>query len=303
MSRIRSTLAGPGGGFAAVLGAMVAFSTGFPIVKGIDLPAASIAFWRLGLGIAVLGALAVAFRTPWPRRLGPVVGTGLAFVTHQLIFIEATKLTSIAVVTLVAAMQPLLVALVSRRTVGERVPLSLIAWSGVALAGVALVLMRTAGDDSRDPLGDVLAVVNLFAFTAYFLAAKRARTTGAPTLTFTASFLAVGLVVVTPFAFAAPTLVPATAFDVSWLVILALIPGNGHLLLNWAHQRVSAALASIALAGIPLLGSLWGHLFFGEPFGLVHVAGISLVAAAVVGSRVVEHRRTRESRAEPVAER
>jgi drug/metabolite transporter (DMT)-like permease len=85
---------------------------------------------------------------------------------------------------------------------------------------------------------------------------------------------------------------PATASD-WWLVgLLALIPGNGHLLLNWAHPRVSAALSSLMLAAIPLLSSIWARLVYGEPYGPRHVVGMLLVVVAIeLGRRAERDRR------------
>ncbi|MFO8075072.1 MAG: DMT family transporter [Egibacteraceae bacterium] len=279
-----------GVGVAALVLATVGFSTGFPIVKGVDLPASAIAFWRLGIGVAILGLAALALRTPLPRARGPVVVAGLAFAGHQIVFIEATKLTAIAVVTFVVALQPLVVALVSRRAVGERVPPALLGWALVAIGGIGVVLYGTAGDDSRSLLGDALALVNLGLFTGYFLAAKRARAAGAPTLTLTLGFLGVAWLALLPVALLVGDLGPPSARDATWLLVLALVPGNGHLLLNWAHARVSAALASIVLAGVPLLAALWGRLFFDEPFGWPHVIGLLAVVIAIEGGRRTERR-------------
>lgn len=280
-----------GAGLAAVVVAVLGFSWGFTIVKLVPLEPAALAAWRLALGAGGLGAVALAWRMPWPRLRGATLVAGAAFGAHQLLFIGATQRTSVAVVTVVVSLQPLAVALVSRRVVAERVPPALLAWSGVGVAGVVLTMLGTAGDDVRSLSGDLLAVGNLGAFTAYFLAAKRARVDGAPTLTFTATFLGLALLVVAP----AAALGGASALRVepSTLALLALLafgPGSGHLLLNWAHPRVSAALASLALASVPALASLWAHLVLGEPFGLWHVAGIALVAAALDGGRRVERR-------------
>lgn len=282
---------GHGAGLAAVVTAVLGFSWGFTLVKVIPLDPAALATWRLGLGSAGLGALALAWRMPWPRLRGATLAAGAAFGGHQLLFIGATKLTSVAVVTLIVSVQPLLVALVSRRVVAETVPRALVAWSLVGIGGVALTMLATAGDEVRSLPGDLLAVANLAAFTVYFLAAKRARVDGVPTLTFTATFLGVALVVVAPVAaLGGPSALAVDVPAFGLLVVLAFGPGSGHLLLNWAHPRVSAALASLALASVPALASLWAHLVLGEPFGVWHVIGLVLVAAAIAGGHRVERR-------------
>lgn len=282
---------GHGAGLAAVVVAVLGFSWGFTLVKVIPLDPASLAAWRLGLGAAGLGSVALAWRMPWPRLRGATLAAGAAFGVHQLLFISAAQLTSVAVVTLIVSIQPLLVALVSRRVVAESVPRALVAWSLVGIGGVALTMLATTGDEVRSLPGDLLAVANLAAFTVYFLAAKRARVEGAPTLTFTATFLGVALAVVAPVAaLGGPGAFAVDAPAFGLLVLLAFGPGSGHLLLNWAHPRISAALASLALASVPALASLWAHLVLGEPFGVWHVLGIVLVAAAIAGGHRVERR-------------
>ena len=70
------------------------------------------------------------------------------------------------------------------------------------------------------------------------------------------------------------------------LALLALGPGNGHLLVNWAHPHISAALSSLALAAVPLLASIWAYLVLDEPFTARHALGMVAVAIAIeIGRR------------------
>lgn len=284
-----------GGGLGALLLAAAGFSWGFVIVKYLGLPAGTIAFYRTLIGAVALGVVVGIFRIPRPVRLFPVIGAGVCFGAHQLIFIEATQTTTIAHVTLIGALQPLLVSLVSHRAVGERPPAALKWWALVAVVGVGLVVWANLGDPSRSLGGDLLSVLNLFVFTAFFLFSKKARQQGTHTVALTAGMLAVSVVVVSP----ALAFVEVRAAQMGWqwglLALLALGPGNGHLLVNWAHRRISAALASIVLTAIPLLASLWAHLVLDEPFGLRHVGGAVLVALAIEGSRRAEAARAREA--------
>ena len=282
-------------GTAAVVLAATAFSWGFVIVKVLGLPPATIAAWRLGIGAAFLGAIALGLRLPWPRRMLPVLGAGLFFGLHQMIYIAATQATSIAIVTLLGAMQPLVVALASRRAVGEQVPRALFGWAVVALAGVLVVVYANLGDPSRSLFGDLLAVVNVLAFTAFFLFSKRARMQGAHTVTLTSTIFACALVVVAPVMLFEGTTAPAAGWQWGLVLLLTLGPGNGHLLTNWAHRRITAALASLVLAAVPILSSIWAHLVLGEPYGWRHVVGMLLVVAAVEGGRRAESRAARRA--------
>ena len=279
-------------GVGAVALASAAFSLGFVIVKLTGLPPPIIATYRLGIGVTFLGSVALLLRTPWPQRWRAVAASGLFFAAHQLLYTGATLHTSIAVVTLVGALKPLVVALVSASTVGERVSRGFLGWSLVAVAGVVVVVHAGQGWAGHSLLGDALAVLNLFAATGYFLATKRARVQGAPTLTLTACTQGIALVAVAPsLLFVASGPLP-TGGARSWLLLalLALGPGNGHLLVNWALRRLSAALSSLVLMGVPLLASAWAHVVFGEPYTVEHAIGMAIVVLAIEGGRRAEAR-------------
>lgn len=278
-------------GIGALGLAVTAFSFGFILVKAVRLPAATTATYRLLLAAAVMGLAIVWRRERFPRLSPAVLGAGVFFGLHQLLYVRAAQRTSIAIVTLIAALQPLLVALVSRRFLGERVPRALLLWSLVAVSSVALVVHANLDDASRTLGGDLLAVLNLFVFTGYFLCAKRARDQGAPTLTLTLLIALVALLIVAPTLVPVSPRVPPTAWQ--WLLLLTLAagPANGHLLLNWAHGRVSAAFGSLMLSLVPLLSSVWAHFVFAEPYGWKHAVGMLLAAAAIEGGRRAEAKR------------
>lgn len=143
-------------------------------------------------------------------------------------------------------------------------------------------------------------MANLFAFTAYFLCTKRSRQEGAPTLTLTAALLVVAFFVVTPVALLGDGRLSLTPVELGLIALLALVPGNGHLLVNWAHERVSAALASLLLAAVPVLATLWAFVFLGEAFGPRHLVGMLIVIIASEGGRRVE-RATRRRMLAPAA--
>lgn len=287
---------GRGAGIAALVLALVSFSWGFIIVKVLPMEAAAIATWRLLIASAVLVGAALVLRVRWPWAWRFPVLAGVMFGGHQLLYTAATQATTVAIVTMVGALQPLVVAAVSRRTVGERVPRLLWLCSVAAVTGVAVVVQASLDQPGRSVEGDVLALVNLLVFTAYFLFAKRARQEGTPTLTLTATFTVVALLVVAPVALLAGRSLAVTPVELGLLALLALGPGNGHLLVNWAHRRVSAALASLLLAGVPILAALWAYLVLGEDFGPRHMLGMAIVVAASEGGRRVEGRRARRAR-------
>lgn len=274
----------------AVALAATGFSWGFIIVKGIGLPPSTVAFYRTWAGaIALMGAVLMRGgtvpRIPRGPMLLPVGLAGLCFGLHQLLFISAAQATSISIVTLMQGLQPLCVAIVSHRLLGERVPRGLLGSSMLAVCGVATVVIANQGDESHSAFGDGLAVLNLFAYLGYFLACKRARMLGLDSLTLTAwSLLLAGVVLTPAFAWNGPG-PDLQAFQVALILFHAWVPGNGHVLINWAHARISAALASILLSLVPVLASLWAFLLFGEPYGPWHLAGTLATLAAIEAGR------------------
>ena len=288
-------------GLGATLLASTMFSWGFVIVKYLPLEPATLASYRLAIGASVYLLVARLMKVPRPVGWGNVLGAGLFFGLHQLLYISATQATSIAIVTLIGALQPLIVALVSHRTVGERPPPSLPLFALLAASGVALVVWANADDPSRSLLGDALAVVNVAAYTGYFLMSKRARAEGTHTLTLTTAAMGGALLVVAPALVFSTQRVPGEGLEWGLVALLALGPGSGHLLVNWAHRRASAALTSLVLTAVPLLASVWAHLVFDEPYGWPHMVGIALVALAVEGGRRAELTRLRRAIPSPDA--
>lgn len=275
----------PALGMLAVALAALVFSWGFIIVKALPLPPSAVAFYRLTIAAATLSSVAVAARVPWPSSWPSVLGAGVFFGLHQLLYIAATQATSVAIVTLIGATQPLLVALLVARVTTERVGRGTVSFAALSVMGVASVVVANFHDESRTAWGDLLAVFNILAFTGFFLLSKRARVQGAHTLTLTASVLWVAWLVVLPVFLLEGPAGPVGRSSIGLLVLLALGPGNGHLLLNWAHRHTSAAVASLVLTAVPILASLWAHLLFDEPLGLVHLFGATCVAVSVEGAR------------------
>jgi drug/metabolite transporter (DMT)-like permease len=243
-------------------------------------------FYRLWFAIPLLWLIAAS--GPSIRRgmnrtwlVACLVGGGL-FGLHQLMFFNSVKLTSVANVTIIGALQPALVLLFAGRMFGERVTLSGLAWSLLALGGTVLVVIGSARTLAWSPLGDALAVANLLAFTAYFLASKRIRSrVGAPEyvigMTTVAGFVVLAASLATGQEFLAPS-----GWD--WLIFLflAAFPGTlGHILTNWAHRHTSAFAMSIMLLAVPVIASVGAAILLDEGLHLIQMVGGVIVLAAI----------------------
>lgn len=288
---------------AAVATAVVTWGCSNVAIKLASTSGLVTSFYRLWFAVPILWATAAA--TPPIRRgldrtwLRASIGGGVLFSVHQLLFFHALKLTNVANVAIVGALQPALVLLVAGRMFGERATLTALAWSLLALVGTTLVVAGSAGAPTWSPLGDVLAVANLFAFTGYFLFSKHIRRdVGAPEYVVGMTTVA-GIVILAVALATGQDLGSPTGRDWSILLFLAVFPGTlGHFLTNWAHRHTSAFVMSVMMLAVPVLASGGAAVFLDERLVPIQVAGGVIVLLAI--GMVI--RSTRAETAEQLAE-
>ena len=146
-------------GVALVVLAAVTYSTAGLFTKGVEAGAWEVIFWR--------GVFAAAFTTAWTVQQGSfrhnffAMGTsgwavGVVGALGTAAFIPAFKLTSIANVSLIYAVSPLIAALLAWVFIGERVSKRTMAGCLCALSGVAIIVSGSLGQISLQ--GDLLAL-------------------------------------------------------------------------------------------------------------------------------------------------
>ena len=166
-------------GVAALAVVVIVWSASNVVAKTVSSTGIFVSFYRLWFALPAVW-IPVLLSTNWRTRLdrdwlsASLVG-GTLFALHQFLFFTSLKLTSVANVTVIGALQPILVLLVADRLFEERAHAGAWLWSGVAFAGTAAVVFGSSHGLGWSWKGDVLATLNLFAFTAYFLASKHIR--------------------------------------------------------------------------------------------------------------------------------
>lgn len=271
---------------AAVVVAVLTWGCSNVVIKMTDVTGMIASFYRLVLALPLLWMVAFGSSRmranldaswAWSCLIG-----GVLFTLHQLLFFNGLKLTSVANVSILGALQPVLVLLVAGRWFGERVGRREVYLSTVAIAGTAVTVTGSFGAPGWSGLGDLLAVANLFAFTAYFLWSKRVRrSVGAAEyiagMTMVAAVLMTLVCVATEQDFASPT-----ATDWWMLLFLALVPGTvGHFLSNWAHAHTTAFSMSILFLAVPVLAALGAWAVIDEPLSAQQVLGGAVTLAAI----------------------
>jgi drug/metabolite transporter (DMT)-like permease len=154
----------------------------------------------------------------------------------------------------------------------------------VAIAGVAIVIVGSAGAPEWNPAGDAIAVCAVLSYTAYFLISKQARTTVATLEYMTIVHLAAALMV-TPIALASPgELVSFDAVDLLIVLFFALVSGTaGQVVIGWAHRYVDISMSSLIMLGVPAVAAITAWPLLGETLGPVQIAG-GLISLAAIGA-------------------
>jgi len=146
-------------GIMLVVVSAITFSTAGLFSKGVQAAAWDIIFWR--------GVFSAGFTTLWVWHRGQIrdnfpkmgisgVAVAVVGALGTAAFIAAFKLTTIANVSLIYAVAPMLAALLAWAWIGEKASRTVISGSLLALAGVAIIVSGSLGQINLR--GDLLAL-------------------------------------------------------------------------------------------------------------------------------------------------
>ncbi len=276
--------ASDGVALGAGVAASVLWGLGNVVSKWIDVPGTVLALHRLWIGALVLGAvLVLRGGRPSRRDLRLAAPGGLAFGCNIAAFFTAIKATSVANASLIVALQPVVLMLLAGRLFGERVGSRQVALTGVAVIGVALVVAGGAGRPTWSLRGDLLAVVALGMWVVYFVASKRARQR-LGSLEYQFSLTAIAAVVVLPLALVEGGVLDVGVAGLLGALALALVPGSGHLIMNWAHPKLAITTSSLLTLVVPVVAAGLAWVVLGESLVALQVLGGAVVLAGVAAA-------------------
>jgi len=294
----------PGAPLAAATTAVIVWGIGPLFVKAIGASGLAVATYRLVCAVPVMFVISVCIgnRVTW-RLMRIAAPAGLLFAGDIVLGFSSFEHTSLAIATIIGALFPALVLVVSGPLFGERVKLLDVVWFAVALGGTALVV---AGNDggNHSLFGDALAAGSLLVWTAYFLYVKRQRLDGVPAFAFMTAVITNGAIALLPYALlVSDDLDAIRGTDFVWLFALILFPGAaGHGLMTWAHRYVSANVASILTLAGPVVTITGAWVFFDETLTEAQISGIVAVFVAI-GLVLLGHRAVGDEaiESEPIA--
>lgn len=269
---------------------VVLYSLGPVMVAASNVSGPVLSFYRLWFGVGAFGLLTlvhvrVTGRSPDRHGWSWALRAGAAFGVHQLLFMAAIKATSVVDVTLMSTLSPLVVGVLAIPMFGERTGATFRVWSVVAIAGAVVVVLAGSSGPDGDPVGMLLATLNVFAFALFFLYSKQGRA-HIDVLPFLFGVMLVAGVTVSAFVVAFGE--PVGSIDGESLALaagIALFPGLlGHFVMTWPLRYVPANVPPVIRLATPLFAGFFAWIFLTQPIGWVHVLGGVVTIAGVAGS-------------------
>jgi drug/metabolite transporter (DMT)-like permease len=273
--------------FAALVGGNVALALGPWAVRLADTGPVSAGFWRLALALPFLLLFALkAGERPFAMPGGTflaVIAAGVFFSIDLASWHLGIGMTKLGNATLLGNAGSLILMAwgfaVLRRMprAGE--------WAALAAAmlGVAILLGRSLEVSTGTLIGDLLCLLAGLFYAFYLIPLQRARATLGPWgLLAWSSATGLPLLAIAAHAMGEPFW-PHDWTPVIVLALLNQVFGQGLLIYALGHFR--PLVIGLALLTQPALASLAGWLVFGERLGTLDVAGMVLVASALVLAR------------------
>lgn len=278
-------------GRSLAVGATALLAIGPSIVKLSDLPETRFILWRLVLASVFYGLISVASGDrPSRSDLRHSLWGGLVFSVTMVFFVAAMRRTSAANVVVIGALQPVLLLSLAGPLFGERPRKALYGWSALAIGGVAVAMYGSGGDGVATRFGDLLALGAMLLISLYYLISKRARTE-VGSVSYQLGLTLVAAVAMVPMALVSGHGVALPSGGDWWPVaLMALIPGTGHLLTNYAHAHVPLALMGLINLLFVGLVPFYAWLLVGETLGGLQAIGVGVLIGtlAMVVTRPVE---------------
>jgi len=278
------------------LGAAVISVTAL-FVKLISLGPTAIGAYRCLFAAAALGAWVVMpGRAAGPavgassRAIACAVGAGACYAADLYVWHQSILLSGTGLATLLANTQVFWVAVLSALLLGERLSWRLAVCAAVALLGVVLLAIPGLAADPVHLQGIGLGLATGVFYAGYYLCLRASQRE--PRRLSLAANLGVTCVVAAGLLFAAAAI---TGEQIPWpgtrdLGLLLLLGVGAHVggwvAISRGMTVVPAATGSLLLLLQPVLATIWGVLWFTEPFGGYEIAGTVLSLLAIYAAMI-----------------
>jgi drug/metabolite transporter (DMT)-like permease len=231
-----------------------------------------------------IAAHPIALRREWKQYL--VLGTLGMWICGAFVYIGA-RTTAATNISLIYSTSPVMIALVSRFALKERMGAPQLAGVALAFAGVLHIVLKgrwTALAEVEFSAGDIWILGATLSWTAYSLLLKAWPSPFGPAARLTL-IMAGGLVVLAPATVAEalwfmPTQISWTSLG--YVLALALFPGFGaYLAYSYMQRELGAARVGVVLYLGPIYAAVTAWLVLGEPVRSYHWAGAAMILPGI----------------------
>lgn len=261
---------------------------------------------RIVTGALLLVLVALLMRRT--RLAGPpvlVLGAGACVAVYQASFFVAVADTGVALGTVVAlGSAPAFTGIVARVFTGERLTRRWSAATGLACAGVCLLVLGGGSAGQVSATGVGLALLSGAGYAGYAVAGKRMLDAGAAPEGVMAAAFGTGALLLLPVLLLTPGGELTSPGGIALILYLGAIPtALAYVLFARGLQRTAAGETATLTLAEPLTASALGVVVLAERPGAAAAAGAALVLAglALLALRPPARPATRERPAEVVA--
>ncbi|MBD5803931.1 EamA-like transporter family protein [Azoarcus sp. Aa7] len=254
------------------------------------VPSLAVASWRLGLAALVVTPIALLQSghalAQMNRRQGLLaLAAGFFLALHFGTWITSLEYTSVASSTALVTTNPLWIGLASFMLFRERPSRMMLGGIALSFGGSLLIFWsdsQNAGAGSNPMLGNLLALIGAWCFSAYLLIGRRLRA-GLPLPAYV--WLAYGAAALFLVAASSSSGAPLSGFSVTaWAVLAGMALGPqllGHTAYNWSLRHVSATFVAVVTLGEPVCSAAMAFIVFGEGFAPLQFGGFALLLAGI----------------------
>lgn len=266
---------------------VVIWGLGPPVTKLISAPplvGVSVRFW---VSIPLVWALAYLTGRPVSaRHLRATALAGVFFGINLAFVFAALEHASVAVLSVIMALQPGAVLVIAGRWLGERATPWHVGWTLFGIAGVAVVILGGDPEVRGSAFGAALGVGALLTFTIYYVINRKVRaTTDIDPVQWMAGVTLFAGLTVSPLALAASSWDDYRRLggaDWLYLAFVAVIVGIvGHTMMSWSHRFIPASRSSLYLLAMNVVAVTAAWPIHDEPVTLIQALGGVTVLGAV----------------------
>ena len=249
-----------------------------------------VGFIRLAVAGPLLFATAVVsgrWEVGSPANALGVFGVGLAMAAYQVCYFSAVPRTSVAITALLAiCTAPLIVVMLARIFLGERLTGLTLAAVPLGITGTAFLVIGPSGGSIRITaafaFGALLALGAALSYAVVAVLSKHLLATMDP-LAIVGIAFPLGAALLSPVALEGSLLPPSTGTQWALLLYLGVLPtALAYVLYVLGLRMTSATTASIVTLLEPLTATTLGILAFGEHLGMLGYIGAVLLLLALV---------------------